>query len=1056
MNVDLLRVTIQVRQDHQPKYLSSDLLQSQEVSTFSKDNQRKQPIQQRLTTTTKRQSQPQNDDKQTRPRLHLQPLQHNTSIPTTKINNTDNTSTNQVYNKGNIILRSAVIDGGTTNHICRHNILTQLQQRGLAPPMIAIPEGTMSIAFGRDTNPEIVIGYINTRFGRVEIVNNMSADALISEIEFTKHGHIIIKDNNTLAIISNCDGVNKLQFWGVRNPQAQQGTNESLWNAEVAALFQVPKTLVGCGVPNPAATIHDILQGASRTATLPVVSSETLIHHPHCNNTSQTVIPITLSQGVEELVFQSALATGVANSAKPRWTASQDRQARSLLWAANGKAFSLAKTLEAHALHGQPEVDTKLLEFIGKLHDDPAYMMTHQLDAHPGGSGTTNVEIGEEARLDIEGLWCADKLVHTSLALIITDKKSKFTKVYALNSKCSAADALNLYRDLLAKEGWQLKTAKFDAASEVSDEYVATVNNHFVDESNLRQSLASSSSQRSLQGVEVMKAPKEQYEKTVEARWRSIRKDFARALLAQNNVPQKHYWFLAFKDTAEMSNGFLHDHPYHSPFQQIYNRQPDAQKMLTVPWGALVVFRTIDGNNSGLVRATQPAFSLGVIMGRPLEIDGVFYVLRPDTLKITDVSDIRPLEIDELRLTGDQWRSRLVQFDASGRIINIPTTNTPQPTLRNILQRNDDKRFQATSTSDISEQRRANLEEWSGRVRRGGTLSGKSARQESGRTLRSDDNNNKGPKPVRREELNSMVAEEEHNRNPYSEADKAMEITTFGEDDSDNDQAVAPPHTDNHKPPLPIRPFTTDHPEVKAQTPIAKWFLADDTNERTLYEGKLKYYLPKAPTRPRPLFRIEYEDGDSEDINATELKIQQQLAATVAKQRANRKNKGRNLPIQKSQPSAQPPSEYPVDEEDPPIYWHSPAKEANPVVPTNNSSSSISSQHSQITNQENWDPVIRAFVRTYEDKPTTPELVKLKHLTTQEVVTTGEIKAAFEPFETDADNQDSAAGITAFHEAFGFWPSAAEQRWADHVTSILERAPTASELQIAAQGPVDI
>ena len=168
--------------------------------------------------------------------------------------------------------------------------------------------------------------------------------------------------------------------------------------------------------------------------------------------------------------------------------------------------------------------------------------------------------------------------------------------------------------------------------------------------------------------------------------------------------------------------------------------------MLTVPWGALCVFRTIDGNDSGLVRATRPAFSLGVIMGRPLEIDGVYLVLLPDTLKITDVSDIRPLEIDELRLTEDQWRSKMVQFDSSGRIIGVPRTNTPQPTLRNILQKHDDKRFQATTTSTISEQRRANLEEWKGRVRRGGQLSSTSKREEAGRVHRSD--KDKTPIPV--------------------------------------------------------------------------------------------------------------------------------------------------------------------------------------------------------------------------------------------------------------------------------------------------------------------
>jgi hypothetical protein len=131
-----------------------------------------------------------------------------------------------------------------------------------------------------------------------------------------------------------------------------------------------------------------------------------------------------------------------------------------------------------------------------------------------------------------------------------------------------------------------LKIAKFDAASEVSEAYIAKINDHLIAEDNIRQSMpavsssSSSSTQRSRQGVEVMKAPKEHYETTVEARWRNIRKDFGRALIAQNNVPQLHFWLWALKDTAEISNGFLHDHPYQTPFEQVYGRKPDALKML--------------------------------------------------------------------------------------------------------------------------------------------------------------------------------------------------------------------------------------------------------------------------------------------------------------------------------------------------------------------------------------------------------------------------------------------------------------------------------------------
>jgi hypothetical protein len=310
-----------------------------------------------------------------------------------------------------------------------------------------------------------------------------------------------------------------------------------------------------------------------------------------------------------------------------------------------------------------------------------------------------------------------------------------------------------------------------------------------------------------------------------------------------------------------------------------------------------------------------------------------------------------------------------------------------------------------------------------------------------------------------------MVTEEEVSSAPYSESDKAMDLEIFGEDDSEEEEGQSGTVTEEpavpHQPtpPLPPRPFTTEHPEITEQKPIAKWFVADDTGNLTLFEGTLKYFLPKAPGRPHPLFRVEYADNDFEDINKTELKLQQQLAAKVAKERANRQNRGRNLPIQISQLSAQPPSEYPIEEEDSPIYWHAqPDKETNPVVSTNTSTSSSSSYNTSLITKPSRHPmlnkVIRAFIATYEDRPTYEELKKLQHLKQQTVVTQADIKAAFEPFETDVDNQESAAGVKAFNQAFGMWPSAAEQQWVQHVTYILERTPTTGELQEAAKGPV--
>ena len=120
----------------------------------------------------------------------------------------------------------------------RLNVLQRLQQQQIAPTMTSMQPGAMSIAFGREENPEPVLGYINTPFGKVVIVDNMSAEMLISE--FTSKGSYIIKDNTTLAIIHD----NKLVLYGTRKPNSPAGTNEQLWMAAVEDIFQSGKQLV--------------------------------------------------------------------------------------------------------------------------------------------------------------------------------------------------------------------------------------------------------------------------------------------------------------------------------------------------------------------------------------------------------------------------------------------------------------------------------------------------------------------------------------------------------------------------------------------------------------------------------------------------------------------------------------------------------------------------------------------------------------------------------------------------------------------------------------------
>ena len=419
---------------------------------------------------------------------------------------------NSQASTGQIKVCSALIDGGTTHHIIRLNVHRQLVEKGLAPEMTLYKPGEMNILFGRASNPEPVLGYINTTFGRVNIVQHMSADALISEIEYTSKGGYIIKDNTNLAIIAE----GKLALYGTRDPAAPAGANTSLWTADIEDLFKKPQPLAAsASVPQPEVAIRHIMQSVQNTVkstglhlnlahstsafrrtlasapglAIPVVSSP-LIPQPlspqsdlppssksvtwNWESERDKVVKVSWDQGEVRTgdrgsysitSLNSQVQQITANSAKPTWTAAEVRTARQAIWAANGSADKLAKTLQANAMARPPDIDPKLVLALGDIHNDPAYRMTHDLAAHPGGSGIKTTIPGHTGHMDILGLWARDKGVHTSLALLITDQATKFTKVYALDNKTTAADAINLYRDLIARKGWVLKKAYFDHAT---------------------------------------------------------------------------------------------------------------------------------------------------------------------------------------------------------------------------------------------------------------------------------------------------------------------------------------------------------------------------------------------------------------------------------------------------------------------------------------------------------------------------------------------------------------------------------------------------------------
>ena len=134
-----------------------------------------------------------------------------------------------------------MVDGGTTNHILQYDAYLSLRATDSIPAMTPLVPGAMSITFGEESNQQAAIGVIehSSLLGPIYVVKRLDQAALISEKEFAKHGGLIIKDNLTCLIIVN----NALVLHAVRDPNAQEGSNRSLWLADLRELFSPPVQL---------------------------------------------------------------------------------------------------------------------------------------------------------------------------------------------------------------------------------------------------------------------------------------------------------------------------------------------------------------------------------------------------------------------------------------------------------------------------------------------------------------------------------------------------------------------------------------------------------------------------------------------------------------------------------------------------------------------------------------------------------------------------------------------------------------------------------------------
>jgi len=941
-----------------------------------------------------------------------------------------------------------MVDGGTTNHILKYDAYLSLRATGSIPLMTSMVPGEMSITFGEESNQQSAIGVIenSSLLGPIYVVNRLDQAALISEKEFAKHGGIILKDNVSCLIIIN----NALVLHAVRDPDAPEGSNRSLWLADLRELFNPPvplpkfelksaylkQLLIDVRLQLEKKNKVEATSGGCRTT--PVVLSPP--HNPLSSSSITTptnpssVIDINCSNSpglvdVDDdghVPVDPRLGTGGSHSAKPTYTQGAIRAARQAIWASGGSAYRLADVLEAHALDNPPSIPPRLLRDIGDKRDNPTYRMTHDVQTHPGGSGIGSPRPGEKAHADIFGKWTTDKGVQCNYAIMVTDEATLWTKVYALDTKTTVKDALVLYANELAVKHWILEDVLFDHASEVSEATVMYLNKSLALPDSGLIPIPSATPRETL-GIKITKAGKEVYEKTVEAHWRSVRKDMAYALMNQNHLPQQKYWFWAFKHTAELGNGFLNSkHPFKTPFEQIYGSKPDATRILSLPFGKLGVCTHVKGNASGLDRVLAPAYDLAILIGIPLEIPNNYLVLLPQQLRPTLAVDMRPLDPEELQLTNHEWTTRALTFDANGRIIGVPSTHPPEFTLEGMIRQFESKRFQAQSPEQAEALQQSTLAAWKGRLRSGGNTTNKTARELSGRELRSD-------RPIRPHQLSRLVLPPTTDGGVNPEAtsgDRRIHPVVHTPPLIPLPLILDPPIPPVEKFPVPTSPYTFDHPEILRPKAVARIFDNPVSGEKTIYQGLPAYYLPPQSTAERGMFRIHYHDLDFEDLSLTDLHRYQEAFKTHAKIRKDQQDSILRL---NSQRSTGPPSSQldSVDAEEPDNYW--------------SSTNSATNNHQRISANH-------AFRLTYEGAPTFQDLQHLQSLTTLDRdVTTADITECFNPFEVDEESDLEA--IASFKIAFGHYPTKHEQHWLEHISSLLSTSPSPYQLRTAAAGP---
>ena len=352
-----------------------------------------------------------------------------------------------------------------------------------------------------------------------------------------------------------------------------------------------------------------------------------------------------------------------------------------------------------------------------------------------------------------------------------------------------------------------------------------------------------------------------------------------------------------------------------TPYEAVTGCKPSAREITTASWGDLVVAVRVKGNTSGLEAAIKSAFGLFVLVASPIGAHGTCLELPPGKDKPVEISQVRPVSQQELRLLEADWDKHSVKF-VKGRIVHIP--QRPVASFTEASKINDWKNFGNEEHPSNSTKMLATLEEYGSRLKRGGTFTRPAKRPsrhpkpfvlpiQAIRILQHQVVSENGEAGATKEEKErqrlqqplqfpQLPSDAEINRLVNKHVSKESD----SDDDSDDNDATGEGSDDEHHPVYwreqqqqSIDQWLATHPEYNVNhhsvnIKVAQLF------QNSVHFGKCVAATTPSLNQPVAQFLIQYDDGDYALMSTGEF-----LNATVMYHRENRLrlNRQRRKPV---------------------------------------------------------------------------------------------------------------------------------------------------------------